>query len=474
MHSTRGATIRTSVGLHALQKMAACSLAILAGCGPAVSSGAPGGNAPEPSNGAQQRGQGNSVLDPLPMYRDAGLIVAGPPLPFIGSVRFLASSTPESTLTLVTLSFANRALAFTNEGQTQRAVYGASIDIKQGPATIKRLDVRQTVRVSTFREATRTDESVIYEHFFMLPPGRYLLSVAIRDEGSANAGSQSATITVPRFSPGTLSTPIPVYQVTPRTRLDTVPSLITNPRAAAVLGRDTLAPIYLEGYGLSPSSRIVVAVLSDKKNLILEDTIRIAQHGPMSSARLDFPVGRIGIGRLSMIASLVGSVDTVETPLLITISEDFAITSFDELLSYLRFYATPERLQVLRDAPPDKRAAAWAAFWKATDPNPATPEHEGLRDYFLRIRQANQRFGEEGGPGWLTDRGKVFVTLGEPDQVLEQQRSQTDTRGRAQGWDYSQFHVQFVFVDQTGFNRWRLTAQSQADFDRISRQEMVH
>ena len=62
--------------------------------------------------------------------------------------------------------------------------------------------------------------------------------------------------------------------------------------------------------------------------------------------------------------------------------EGIGIVSFEELLSYLRYFATADRLQALRDTPPEERAGAWAAFWKSTDPNPATVENEALTDYF--------------------------------------------------------------------------------------------
>ena len=73
----------------------------------------------------------------------------------------------------------------------------------------------------------------------------------------------------------------------------------------------------------------------------------------------------------------------------------------------------------LRKATPEERPALWREFYKATDPEGATPENEALEGYFRRIQFANQRFRESGDPGWLTDRGEVYVTLGEPDDVYD-------------------------------------------------------
>ena len=64
----------------------------------------------------------------------------------------------------------------------------------------------------------------------------------------------------------------------------------------------------------------------------------------------------------------------------------------------------------------------------------------------------------------MTDRGMVFVTLGEPDQVLEPTAMAMNERGRIQVWEYRSLRIQLQFVDQSGFGRWRLTPGSQSEF----------
>ena len=124
---------------------------------------------------------------------------------------------------------------------------------------------------------------------------------------------------------------------------------------------------------------------------------------------------------------------------------------------------------LFRSAAPDARAALWAAFLRETDPVPQTPLHEGMRDYFARIAQANARFREEGAAGWLTDRGRAFVALGPPDQVIEPNLSDMNQRGRSQIWEYRQHRLQIVFIDQTGFGRWRMTISSETEFEGVVR-----
>jgi GWxTD domain-containing protein len=187
------------------------------------------------------------------------------------------------------------------------------------------------------------------------------------------------------------------------------------------------------------------------------------------SGTIRLPVSRIGIGLTTLVVQRADAPDTVRTPIFVGFSDNLAIGSFEEMLSYLRYFTSPARLQALREAPSDQRGTAWANFLRETDPVLATPEHEGLRDYFSRIEQANERFREEGISGWITDRGMVWVTLGPPDQLYEQGGNDLSQRGRAQIWEYRQFGAELVFVDQTGFGRWKLTPGSEAEFQSIQR-----
>jgi GWxTD domain-containing protein len=57
------------------------------------------------------------------------------------------------------------------------------------------------------------------------------------------------------------------------------------------------------------------------------------------------------------------------------------------------------------------------AFWKQRDPTPNTLKNEFQEEHYRRIGYANQMFGRGApGPGWRTDRGKVYIILGEPQQ----------------------------------------------------------
>jgi GWxTD domain-containing protein len=443
---------------------------VIIGCSPRTHGGGGTRGTRGDESGSRSPAAGGTAPDPSGFYRQLGMLAQSGSFPFVGQLRYLAGRSPDSTLALITLSFANRSLTFTGDGGGQRANYAVTIDVTQGATNVRHFDAHKVIRVASFHETQREDESVIFQQFLSVPPGAYSLSVSVRDENSGNANMQQMAVTVPRFGPRTLSTPISIYQVKPRVRLDTVPSLIANPRSTIVLGRDTLAGLYVEGYGLPPSAKVNVAVLNDAHVVILQDTVNLVRQGDLSSALLDFPVASIGVGPVTVVTSLAGATDSVQAPLFLSFGDEFGITSFDELLSYLRFFVSPQRIQLLRDAPPEQRASMWAAFWKQTDPTPSTPDNEALRDYFKRISTANSRYREEGLPGWLTDRGKVYVTLGEPDQAGQPLGASGSTaRSRAEIWVYTQYSLRLIFVNQGTNGHLRLSSSSQSDFEKVVR-----
>ncbi|MBP6059422.1 MAG: tetratricopeptide repeat protein [Candidatus Saccharicenans sp.] len=58
------------------------------------------------------------------------------------------------------------------------------------------------------------------------------------------------------------------------------------------------------------------------------------------------------------------------------------------------------------------------AFWKHRDPIPETEENEFKIEHYKRIEYANKYFGREAAkPGWMTDRGRMYIILGPPNDI---------------------------------------------------------
>jgi GWxTD domain-containing protein len=56
------------------------------------------------------------------------------------------------------------------------------------------------------------------------------------------------------------------------------------------------------------------------------------------------------------------------------------------------------------------------AFWQRRDPTPDTEENEYKEEHYQRIAYANEHFAA-GVPGWKTDRGRIYIVYGKPDEI---------------------------------------------------------
>lgn len=400
------------------------------------------------------------------MYRDLGMLARGAPMPFVGSVSFMASDSTDSTNVVVALTIANGNLTFGRENDRFRAGYTVSITLRNGAETVKQIEAHESVLVASFKEVSRMDQSVIYQELLTVKPGRYNLMVNVRDDGSSKNGSDDVTLLVPTLSSGSLSTPIVFARVAQRLNLDSLPNVVANPTATATVGKDTLIGVYLEGYGTGEGTRLPlnIAVRTEKGRMIFTDSISIARRQNLYSGVLYIPVARTGIGPAVLSVWETGSSDTTRAPMFVGFGEQLPMASYEDMINYLKWYTSADKLKALRDTAPEFRAAAWANFVR--DNAAKTGGADALREYFKRLASANVQFREDGIPGWMTDRGKVFLGLGEPDQMYEQGANADPTqRLRSQIWEYRDLQQQLVFTEQQEFGHWRLTNSSAIAFE---------
>ena len=406
------------------------------------------------------------LFDAAVTYRAMGFFVTGAPLPFVASLRYLADATADSTLAVFALSLANHALSFHRDGNEFVAEYHVELVFRDDTATVRQVAGDETVRVRSFQETLRSDESVIFQQFVGMRPGVYVVSVLVRDRNGPAYARRERVDTVPRFAGQGIAAPVACYQGTGRARLSDLPRLLVNPRASLPYGADSLR-FYIEAYGTPQRTYLAARALDQTGAEIWRDTVPLAGGDGLANAMLVLAPGQLPVGQGELQVSVVGSGASARAPFLVSLSEQWVIRNFDEVISLLRYFERPDLVSQLRDAPPEQRPALWREFWRATDPVPITPENEALDDYFRRVQLVNLRFQEEGDPGWLTERGEVFITLGEPDEILD--LTNEISRGGVRGirWTYTNLRLTVFFQDQTGFGRFRLTPLSRAEYQRV-------
>ena len=403
-----------------------------------------------------------SVLDETAVFRRIGRLAAGGQVPFVGNVALLPGP-GDSTLALLALSLENRALGFERAGpQGFAARYRVDLTFQREGAAPITVGREETVRVTTFQETLRNDESVLFQEPVKLPPGRYHLTVAVRDRRGDRQSRAEQDLTAPQFQPGSTTAPILVYEVTGRGAPSDPFRGLLNPRGAAGYGADTLIAL-VEGYQMAPGARVPIRVVDAQDSVLLTQDLEFTGSTPVESRLLRFTPDRAPLGELRFIVG-ADSATARTTTALVSLSANWIVSNYDEMVALLRYFGNEEQLARLRRASPAERPGLWQSFYKDSDPNPATPENEALDAYFLRLAGADQRFPDEGQPGWRTERGEVYIVLGDPDEVID---ASAANQGRVVRWTYTAYRVVLYFVDETGFGRFRLTPQSRADFERV-------
>lgn len=405
------------------------------------------------------------LFEPSRIYRDMGLLADEGPLGIIGNARIIAGSSAESLIVVIGLSMRNRGLTFRRDGDQFVAEYRVETTLRQGARVASRDERDERVRVATFRETQRSDESIIFQQFVGAPPGDYVMSIAVRDRNGTSSARLEAPISVPALLARAVALPIPVYEAAPRTSLDQRPVLVMNPRMSVAYGTDTMK-FYIETYNMPAGSTFGLEAVDGGGRVAWQDTVRVAAEAPVGGHVVSLPPRQLSIGRYELRLTQ-GSSLMAATPFLVSFSDTYAAANLQDIVSLLRYFAPPDTLRALLNTVPEERNAAWQRFWRSTDPNPATPENEAIDQYLNRVRGANERFRDEGVAGWLTERGEVFISLGEPNEITDR-RPETQGRGRWIQWSYYQLRLRLTFIDDTGFGRYRLDPGSRSEFLRIA------
>lgn len=95
--------------------------------------------------------------------------------------------------------------------------------------------------------------------------------------------------------------------------------------------------------------------------------------------------------------------------------------------------------------------------WRRRDPTPNTPDNPALTDFLRMLAFVNASFRESGvanRPGWLTDRGRVYLRNGAPEEML---RRPSATPRPYEVWKFTRGRPRwYVFYDRSGLGNYEL------------------
>src|SRR6201998_32285 len=136
------------------------------------------------------------------------------------------------------------------------------------------------------------------------------------------------------------------------------------------------------------------------------------------------------------------------------------IISPEERTAFLQLETNEEREQFIEQ------------FWLRRSANPDMPDNDFKEEHYRRIAYANEHYAS-GIPGWKTDRGRIYIIWGPPDEIESHPTGGTYDRPMEEGggstttypwerWRYRylegiQENVELEFVDPSGSGEYHLT-----------------
>jgi GWxTD domain-containing protein len=151
----------------------------------------------------------------------------------------------------------------------------------------------------------------------------------------------------------------------------------------------------------------------------------------------------------------------LDSPYKIWLNEDVVyIISPEERAAFLQLETNEEREQFIEQ------------FWLRRSTNPDLPDNDFKEEHYRRIAYANEHYAS-GIPGWKTDRGRIYIIWGPPDEIDSHPTGGTYDRPMEEGggstttypwetWRYRYLegigeNVELEFVDPSGSGEYHMT-----------------
>ncbi len=142
-----------------------------------------------------------------------------------------------------------------------------------------------------------------------------------------------------------------------------------------------------------------------------------------------------------------------------------------------------ERKAFMQLSNEEEREQFIEAFWDRRNPNPDSEDNEFKDEHYRRIEYANEHF-QAGMPGWMTDRGRIYIVFGPPDEIESHpsggsyQRPQEEGGGETSTFPFEQWRYRYIegigqeiileFVDDCQCGAYEMT------MDRSKKDALLH
>ncbi len=367
----------------------------------------------------------------------------------------------------------NHVLQFQKVGEIFEAHYEMSVTIKgKKGKQIAASSRTRKIKAASEQQATSSADYRTRQLNFDLPPGKYKVALTLRDKNAKTTLSRDLDLKLnsPIRRLPTLSD-IELVQFAEQ-RQESAKSfakgdLTVIPSVTGSFGGEENSRLlyYMEiyrGTDLAERVRMETILREKKRKMVYRDSVTVLL--PEASVRQlrEVSLSDFRPGDYELEVVLKGrrnkKLDMKRKEFEIRWSVEAALKhDYETAVDQLAYIASRDEIKELKKTKTlEKRIKAFNKFWREHDPTPETPENELKTAFYRRVNFANQRFTVMGREGWRSDRGRIYIQYGEPDQI-------DDYPVAAGGRPYQLWHYysqgayrKFTFVDEHEDGDYRL------------------
>ncbi|GBE26488.1 hypothetical protein BMS3Bbin03_00401 [bacterium BMS3Bbin03] len=349
------------------------------------------------------------------------------------------------TLTMNQLSFVKKE----NQYLAVLQILGEITDISGGFVD----SLRSTIPVVLDSLSGKFQKNSLFHNFgIYLTPGNYWLELTLEDYNSHRKGRKKIPLSVPDFAKPGLN--ISEMQLAARIISDTTKSqfykngiqVIPNPLRLYGTHLPMLYS-YAEIYNLSPAKnrktyRVSYAILDSNHSVFekLTDQVLKKPGRTVLEARAINVVGLpTGIFYLQLTVKDLDSESKavrLKSFRVENLSQEIARrekqaapskptklsqVNLNKAIEQIQYILTRSEKKILKKLDRAGKIRFLVNFWRLKDPNPETKVNEFQQEFYKRFNYANQHFGRYKLEGWQTDRGRILILYGPPDEIERHQ-----------------------------------------------------
>lgn len=355
-------------------------------------------------------------------------------------------------------------LSFLKQEETYKASYQVDLMLFSDQEPVLDRSWKRNLTLFSFDETQSISSFALWNYSDDLTPGNYEMDITVTDQNSMASIHGKQVITMKDFNKRGVNVSDIAF-LTDLTeeangKRTMVPSLRNNINAD---DKKFFAYIEIASEKKNTNLDIVYKVIDDitgTNQPLKQGKVQIPKKGTIEYFSLNMLDLKLNIGRYNLLLEVSEGSYTKEVSKPFSVQWAWippSIKDYQLAIKQMMYITTDKEQKHLENLQGSDQVKEFKAFWDSVNTNPLAEESAPMFEYYDRINYATQHFStySKWQDGWKSDRGRVFIMMGEPDEVVHNPNSM-DSKPYDVWYYYAPRRRMFVFIDQSGLGDYRL------------------